>query len=86
MDNFGLREAHVACHQLGYARALIYGLAKGLHSPRNGDINIDNLTCTGAETILEDCKFNGWGSTTVVIQIIQVSSVIHALYAKKRIA
>ncbi len=61
MDNFGLREAHVACHQLDYARALTYGLATGLHGPEKGDINMDNLTCSGAETMLHDYKFNGWG-------------------------
>ncbi len=59
-DNFGDKEADVACHHLGYTKALRYKRAANTYGQGVGAIHMDDLNCTGAESNLQDCKFNGW--------------------------
>ena len=60
-DFFDLQDAHVACHQLGYHIALQFGSAASMgYGQGTGPIHMDDLQCTGAETNLQDCKFDGW--------------------------
>ena len=60
-DYFELKDAHVVCHQLGYKKALRYGTAATMtYGKGTGPIHLDDLNCTGSETILQDCNFPGW--------------------------
>ncbi|XP_062509432.1 deleted in malignant brain tumors 1 protein-like isoform X2 [Corticium candelabrum] len=57
-DNWDFLDAMVACRQLGFPSA-----QDTLDvSPGEGLIWMDDLTCTGKEQRLEDCRFAGWGS------------------------
>ncbi|KXJ07981.1 Galectin-3-binding protein [Exaiptasia diaphana] len=53
-------DANVVCRQLGYPRAL--AVRRGAHFGQSkGPIWMDNVRCTGRETNLGMCRFNGWG-------------------------
>ena len=59
-DGWRTENAVVVCRQLGYSGVVdpdTYFAAPNLRAP----IHMDNVLCTGAESRLEDCKFNGWG-------------------------
>ena len=67
-DNFGEKEATVACRQIADA----YGLKSGEIVDWNGKggnegntnqaIWLDNLDCNGDETRIVDCDHSGWGN------------------------
>eukprot|EP00731_Ephydatia_muelleri_P010994 Em0005g1580a len=55
-----INDATVVCRQLGYngtARAS----TNGEFGQGNGTIWMNNVTCTGSESSLDQCSFNGWG-------------------------
>jgi cysteine-rich repeat protein len=57
-DDWGAEETTVACRQLG--------CGVGTSSVKNfgggsGPIWMDNVVCSGSETSLDSCSFNGWG-------------------------
>ncbi|KAI8517421.1 scavenger receptor [Branchiostoma belcheri] len=60
-DNFGSSDANVICRMLGYT---------GYHSfyshahfgQGTGPIYMDDLSCTGFETSVFDCRYSGWGN------------------------
>ena len=58
-DFWGINDAHVACHHLGYSGALAYR-SSAYYGEGTGPILMDDFHCTGAETRLQDCKFSGW--------------------------
>lgn len=60
-DFWDIEDAHVACHQLGYTRAVAYK-GSAYYGQGSGPIHMDDMMCTGAETRLQDCDFNGWDS------------------------
>ena len=52
-----LNDAHVACRQLGYYRAVSYNTTE-----LSGEtLLMDKLACNGTEPNLADCEFGGWG-------------------------
>uniref|UniRef100_A0A646QGM2 protein-lysine 6-oxidase n=1 Tax=Hemiscolopendra marginata TaxID=943146 RepID=A0A646QGM2_9MYRI len=59
-DEWDIREAHVACRQLGFPKAekptdnSEFGMARKR-------VWMDNLYCYGDEKNLTDCQFDGWG-------------------------
>ncbi|XP_035676051.1 deleted in malignant brain tumors 1 protein-like [Branchiostoma floridae] len=58
-DNFDMNDAHVVCRQLGYrAVEARLGAAFGRGS---GQIWLDDMSCGGFETNIEQCSHNGWG-------------------------
>ncbi|KAL5493195.1 hypothetical protein EMCRGX_G014337 [Ephydatia muelleri] len=59
-DDWDINDANVVCRQLGYngtARAS----TNAEFGQGNGTIWMDNVTCTGSESSLDQCPFNGWG-------------------------
>lgn len=60
-DYWDLRDGTVVCRQLGYrGAAKVWPRA---HFGRGtGQIWMDNLRCTGNETLLSECSFPGWGA------------------------
>ncbi|XP_072021373.1 scavenger receptor cysteine-rich domain-containing protein DMBT1-like [Amphiura filiformis] len=59
-DGFTLREANVACRQLGFTAAEGYASDNFYGSEGLTDIFLDNVVCTGEETKLADCANLGW--------------------------
>ena len=50
----------VVCSQVSCGPA-IAALSKGQFGEGTGPIFMDNVNCTGQETSLEVCPYNGWG-------------------------
>ena len=60
-DYFGTPDATVACRQLGYSGGAIrYGTSIP-HGRQGGPIWLDDLGCTGSETVLAQCPHPGFG-------------------------
>ena len=59
-DYWGIADARVACRQLGFANAN-EAPRRARFGEGGGPIWMDNMDCTGAETVLADCQFRGWG-------------------------
>lgn len=60
-DFWDIRDARVACRQLGFADA-VRPTRFASFGQGTGPIYLDNLMCTGNETRLQDCPHNGIGS------------------------
>ncbi|XP_065830758.1 scavenger receptor cysteine-rich domain superfamily protein-like [Oscarella lobularis] len=58
--NWDLNDAHVACRQLGYYRAVSYNTTE-LSGHNSEIVLMDKLACNGTEGNLADCEFSGWG-------------------------
>lgn len=56
-DFWDIRDARVACRQLGFIDAV----RPADFGSGTGPIYLDDLACTGSETRLEDCTHNGVG-------------------------
>ena len=59
-DRFDINEANVICKQLGFIGAE-RATHRAAYGQGTGRIWMDGLLCTGQESKLKDCKFNGWG-------------------------
>ena len=59
---WGLRDAHVACRQLGFHGAKQTGRASEPGS-ESEKIWMSHLACTGVENRLDECKFPRWGNS-----------------------
>ncbi|XP_020714979.1 uncharacterized protein LOC101463243 isoform X5 [Ceratitis capitata] len=58
-DDFGIKEAQVMCNSMGF-----YGtptLAKNTYGPGSGPIWLDQVSCFGNETTLDQCNHWTWG-------------------------
>ncbi|KAI8517422.1 scavenger receptor [Branchiostoma belcheri] len=60
-DSFGMNDAGVVCRMLGYTGASAYH-GSAYYGRGSGNIYMDDLRCTGTETILFDCPYSGWGN------------------------
>ena len=60
-DFWDIRDARVACRQLGFADA-VRPTRFASFGAGTGPIHLDNLMCVGNETRLQDCPHNGIGS------------------------
>ena len=61
-DGWGIEDVNVVCRELGFpgtARLNDYG---GQFGQGDGQIWLDEVTCTGSETQLSDCGHGGWGN------------------------
>lgn len=60
-DYWDIKDARVACRQLGYP-----GVISAFQGPAgipdgSGAIWLDNVHCRGTESYLSNCQHNGWG-------------------------
>ncbi|XP_065846358.1 neurotrypsin-like isoform X2 [Oscarella lobularis] len=61
-DYFALNEAIVACRQLGFTTGYVGYKSRAFYGRGSGPIWIDDLRCSGNESSIDKCSFNGWGS------------------------
>ena len=59
-DSWDLKDATVACRQLGYPVA-IRKSTRAEFGRGTGEIWLDNVECTGEEERLSNCEHGGWG-------------------------
>ena len=57
-----MNDAKVACRQLGYPKTIGY-LYFGQGT---GKVWLENMECTGSETLLGSCSHDGWGNVASV--------------------
>ena len=60
-DDWDIDDATVVCSQLGYANAL-EAPREAAFGPGTGIIWMDDVVCHGAEQLLGQCVFSGWGN------------------------
>ncbi|XP_021378643.1 deleted in malignant brain tumors 1 protein-like [Mizuhopecten yessoensis] len=60
-DMFGVEEARVICRMLGYKLVVAEAFSSAHFGQGSGTILMDSLRCTGNETDIADCQFDGWG-------------------------
>jgi hypothetical protein len=64
-DKFGLRDATVACKELGFHMGAAEVKGNSFYgptaTPNDTFYMMDDVTCSGNETRLMDCDFSGWG-------------------------
>ena len=59
---WGINDANVACHQLGYKSAL--NIYHGAHfGEGSGPVLLDYVSCNGFEARLDECPHGGWYDT-----------------------
>ena len=59
-DYWGVEEANVVCHQLGYAEGAQYWYSNAFFGRGEGKIWMDDVVCFGNETALTQCHSIGW--------------------------
>ena len=59
-DGWDLNDAEVVCRQLGFGQA-IDATTDAFYGQGTGPIWLVNVNCSGKETIIRKCSFNGWG-------------------------
>nr|XP_054774380.1 deleted in malignant brain tumors 1 protein-like [Lytechinus pictus] len=64
-DSWGQEEANVVCQQLGYSGA-IESVGNAHFGQGSGQIWLDDVSCSGIESDIEDCHHGGWGSHNCV--------------------
>lgn len=60
-DDWGIDDAHVVCHQLGFPGAT-EALGSAAFGQGVGNIWMDDVRCIGTEVHLLHCAFAGWGN------------------------
>ncbi|XP_031570209.1 deleted in malignant brain tumors 1 protein-like [Actinia tenebrosa] len=58
INDWDIRDAKVACRQLGFTKPVGYWW----YGHGNGKVWLDRMQCSGSETLLESCSHNGWGN------------------------
>lgn len=60
---FGLRNADVACRELGFPLGALEVKGNSMLTPKANTsfYMMDDVSCLGNETSLRDCDFAGWG-------------------------
>ena len=59
-DGWNINDAIVVCKELGFPTALS-SFSNAYFGSGTGVIWMDNVRCTGLESHLSSCTFNGWG-------------------------
>ncbi|XP_041372995.1 deleted in malignant brain tumors 1 protein-like [Gigantopelta aegis] len=60
-DGFGVEEARVVCHSLGFLSFYAITFENAHFGESTGPIWLDDVDCTGNETVLDQCSFSHWG-------------------------
>ncbi|KAG1928705.1 BTB/POZ domain-containing protein 17-like [Pimephales promelas] len=61
-DGWDLAEAQVVCRQMGFPGAISV-TPGGQYGEGSGPIWLDDMNCSGSESLLSECCFKGWGVT-----------------------
>ena len=59
-DGWDLNDAEVVCRELGYGPA-IGAKSEAFYGQGSGLILLGDVNCSGEETAIRECSFNGWG-------------------------
>ena len=59
-DGWDLSDTEVVCRQLGFGPA-IDAKNRAFYGQGRGPIWLSDVNCTGKETTIRECSFNGWG-------------------------
>ena len=59
-DGWDLNDTQVVCRQLGYDLA-VNARSSAYYGQGSGQIWLNNVTCVGNESNIEDCSHDGWG-------------------------
>ncbi|EFA10680.1 lysyl oxidase homolog 3 [Tribolium castaneum] len=61
-DEWDSSEAHVVCQQLGYPKDSGKATVSSYFGPAKRKFWMDNVFCSGNESEIIDCRFDGWGN------------------------
>ena len=59
-NGWDLNDAQVVCRQLGYDLT-VNARSNAYYGQGSGQIWLNNVTCLGNESTIEDCSHDGWG-------------------------
>ena len=60
-NGWNLREAEVACTELGFGYA-VAAISSALYGQGSGQIWLDDVDCAGTEESIRNCSHSQWGS------------------------
>ena len=59
-DSWDINDANIVCKQLGFPQAT-QAFTDASHGQGSGPIWLDDVACTGSESLLSECSHSGWG-------------------------
>ncbi|XP_072028145.1 neurotrypsin-like [Amphiura filiformis] len=61
-DGWGTSDAQVICRQLGYSDGVGVAYSNAHFGQGSGSILLDDVECTGSESVISQCQHRGWGT------------------------
>ena len=62
-DSFSDTDAKVVCRQLGYSTSDAVSRGNAYYGSGSGTVWLGQVSCSGSESQLEDCRHSGWGNS-----------------------